>query len=334
MFQIGLNPYGFTHTVGLQAFSTPRANPDGTGIRGFIDIARGVGARCYEFDGRWLTPMSNDELARLADELPDLPRLCSYWLQQVPGETLDEPIRATRGIGAGTIRMHLTPVLEGARAKQGDRWQQMIAHARKTLNREARKAADAGLQVAIENHQDFGSDELMAFAEEAGPNVGIALDTGNPFAVAEDPVAFAKQVAPRVTHVHLKDYVSQFTLEGFRLIRCAIGDGCVPLREIADVLVRLKGEAGKGNLLTASIEVGALEARHVRVFAPDWWAGYPTRPVGELRIALDRLKMRRLDDNADYRTPWELNESTQAIVDYELGQLRKSVENMKALGWM
>jgi sugar phosphate isomerase/epimerase len=235
MFQIGLNPYGFSHTVGLQAFGTPRANPDGTGLRGFIRIATDIGARCFEFDGRWLAPLNNDELAALAAELPDVPRLCSYWLQHVPGETLDEAIRATRTIGARTIRIHLTPVLEGARAKQGPRWQQLIAHARETLNRESRRAADAGLQIAIENHQDFGSDELMAFAEEAGPNVGIALDTGNAFAVAEDPVAFAMRVAPRIKHVHLKDYVSQFTPEGFRLIRCAIGDGCVPLQEIADV---------------------------------------------------------------------------------------------------
>ena len=340
MFQIGLNPYGFSHTVGLQAFGTPRANPDGTGLRGFIRIATDIGARCFEFDGRWLAPLSNDELAALAAELPDVPRLCSYWLQHVPGETLDEAIRATRTIGARTIRIHLTPVLEGARAKQGPRWQQLIAHARETLNRESRRAADAGLQIAIENHQDFGSDELMAFAEEAGPNVGIALDTGNAFAVAEDPVAFAMRVAPRIKHVHLKDYVSQFTPEGFRLIRCAIGDGCVPLQEIADVFEDSAIPLGSATprredtLLTASIEVGALDARHVRVFAPDWWAGYPTRPVGELRIALDRLKTKRLDDNAEYRTPWELNHSTSAIVDYELEQLRKSVANLKALGWM
>ena len=339
MFQIGLNPYGFSHTVGLQAFGTPRANPDGTGLRGFIRIATDIGARCFEFDGRWLAPLNNDELAALAAELPDVPRLCSYWLQHVPGETLDEAIRATRTIGACTIRIHLTPVLEGARAKQGPRWQQLIAHARETLNRESRRAADAGLQIAIENHQDFGSDELMAFAEEAGPNVGIALDTGNAFAVAEDPVAFAMRVAPRIKHVHLKDYVSQFTPEGFRLIRCAIGDGCVPLQEIADVFedsaIPLSSVFRREDtLLTASIEVGALDARHVRVFAPDWWAGYPTRPVGELRIALDRLKTKRLDDNAEYRTPWELNQSTSAIVDYELEQLRKSVANLKALGWM
>ena len=343
MFQIGLNPYGFSHAVGLQAFGTPRANPDGSGLRGFIRIASDIGAQCFEFDGRWLAPLSNDEIARLANELPDVPRLCSYWLQHVPGETLDEAIRATRAIGGSTIRMHLTPVLEGARAKHGPKWHQMRAHARETLNREARKAAQAGLQIAIENHQDFGSDELMAFAEEAGPNVGIAMDTGNAFAVGEDPVAFAARVAPRIKHVHLKDYVSQFTPEGFRLIRCAIGDGCVPLKEIAEVFFRLKpeatktvglAEATKSVGLTASIEVGALDVRHIRVFAPDWWEGYPTRSVGELRIALDRLKTKRLDDNADYRTPWELNESTSAIVEYELEQLRKSVSNLKAFGWL
>jgi hypothetical protein len=279
--------------------------------------------------------MSDDELAALSAELPDVPRLCSYWLQHVAGETLDEAIRATRAVGGRTIRMHLTPVLEGARAKQGARWRQMIDHARATLNRDARKAADAGLDIAIENHQDLGSDELMAFAEQAGPNVGIAMDTGNAFAVAEDPVAFARRVAPRIRHVHLKDYVSQFTPEGFRLVRCAIGDGCVPLQEIADVFFRpVASGFSRKESLTASIEVGALDVRHIRIFAADWWEGYPARAGDELQIALGRLKTKRLDDNADYRTPWELQQPTAAIVDYEISQLQRSVANLKTLGWM
>jgi sugar phosphate isomerase/epimerase len=328
-FQIGLNPYGFAHAVGLQAFGTPRANSEGSGLRGFIRIAREVGAQCYEFDGRWFASMDDRELAAMGEELPAVPRLCSYWLQHTPGETLDEAIRATRAIGASTIRMHLTPVLEGARARQGSTWQHMVDHARATLGREARKARDAGLEIAIENHQDFGSGELLGIAEDAGPNVGIALDTGNPFAVAEDPVVFARRVAPRLRHVHLKDYVSQFTSEGFRLIRCAIGDGCVPLEEIAAAI----SESQPGTM-TASIEVGALDARHVRVFAPDWWEGYPARPAEELRSVLDRLRTQRLEDNADYRTPWERQEPAAAIVEYEMAQLRKSVVNLKTLGWM
>lgn len=328
MFQVGLNPYGLAHTVGLQGLGTPRANPDGIGLHGFIRVAREIGARCIEFDGRWLAPLRHDELARLGDELPAVPRLCSYWLQHEPGETLAEAIRATRAIGGSIIRIHLTPVLEGARARQGPRWDDMLRHARATLNREARRAADAGLIVAIENHQDLGSGELVAFAQEAGENVGVALDTGNPFAVGEDPVAFAVRAGHLIRHVHLKDYVSQFTPEGFRLVRCAIGDGCVPFQEIAAAV-----EAHTPSM-TANIEVGALDARHIRVFAPDWWEGYPMRPAGELVTALERLKTKRLDDNADYRTPWEKLEPTAAIVEYELAQLHKSVENLRALGWM
>lgn len=327
MFQIGLNPYGIAHTVGLQAFGTSRANPGGIGLEGFVRIAHDIGARCLELDGRWLVPLSDAELCALGKSLPDVPRLCSYWLMHAPGENLDEAIRATRAIGGSTIRMHLTPVLEGARAKQGARWRQMLEHARAMLAREAPKAEAAGLAVAIENHQDLGSAELLSIAEEAGDNVGIAFDTGNAFAVAEDPIAFAERVRHRLRHVHLKDYVSQFTSEGFRLIRCPIGDGCVPF---AQLLETLQG----ASRLTASIEVGALDARHVRLFAPDWWEGYPARDAAELETALTRLKAVRLDDNADYRTPWEKQESTPRIVEYELAQLHKSVSNLKALAWM
>lgn len=328
MFRIGLNPYGLAHTVGLQGLGTPRANPDGVGLHGFIAIAREIGARCLEFDGRWLASLSDGELARLGEALPPVPRICSYWLRHEPGESLAEAIRATRAIGGTMIRMHLTPVLEGARARQGARWDEMLRHGRATLNREAPLAADAGLTIALENHQDLRSDELLAIAGGAGDNVGLTLDTGNPFAVGEDPMSFVRRAANRIRHVHLKDYVSQFTPEGFRLVRCAIGDGCVPFAELAAALDEHSPS------LTASIEVGALDARHVRVFAPDWWQGYPSRDERELQTALDRLQTNRLDDNADYRTPWEKREPVNAVVAYELRQLHKSVQNLTTLGWM
>jgi hypothetical protein len=181
------------------------------------------------------------------------------------------------------------------------------------------------LILAIENHQDLGSEELVTIAEEAGENVGVVLDTGNPFAVGEDPVAFTRRAAPRIRHVHLKDYVAQFTGEGYRLLRCAIGDGCVPLKEMAAVLEQD---------MTASIEPGALEARHIRVFAPDWWQGYPAREACEFGTALGRLRHRRLADDADYRTPWERDAAGPELVAYEMDQIRRSVINLQAMGWM
>src|SRR3954447_25751497 len=137
MFRVGLNPYGLAYTVGLQADGTTPANPRPIGMAGFIDIARSIGARCIELDGRWLAAMSDADLVRVRDDLSGDPVICSYWLSQQEGETLAEPVRRSAAIGAGLIRLHLTPVLEGARAKPGARWGRMLDHSRITLRREA-----------------------------------------------------------------------------------------------------------------------------------------------------------------------------------------------------
>lgn len=325
MPRIGLNPYGIAYTVGLQGTGTPRANPRPIGLTGFIGLAREIGAQVVELDWRWLTPLQDSDLRKLRDELAGATPICSAWLLHEPGETFADAFRGAVAIGAKTVRVHLTPVVEGARAALGDRWTAMVEHARSTLLREARRAADAGLTLAVENHQDFGSEELLELVGAAGENVGIVLDTGNPFAVGEDPVAFTRRVAARIRHVHLKDYRAQFTDEGYRLIRCAVGDGGVPFEEMMALV-----DPG----VTASIEIGALDARHIRLFEPSWWTGYPARPAPELAVALGRLQRHRLGRDDDYRSPWEKRGPRASIVDYEMRQLRRSVAWLRRAGWL
>jgi 3-oxoisoapionate decarboxylase len=329
MFRIGLNPYGLAYAVGLQGAGTPRANPSPIGLEGFMAVARETGARCLEIHGPWLDAMSSSACDRLRDECAALGMtpIVSIGLTQQPGETLETAVAHARAVGGTLVRLGLTPVLEGSRAAWGPRGPALVAHARETLVREAPRAAGAGVTIAIEDHQDFGSEELVAMAEEAGPNVGVVLDTGNPFAVGEDPVAFARRAAHRIRHVHLKDYRAQFTGEGYRLVRCAIGDGAVPFDELRRVL------ASHHETLTASIEPGALEARHIRLFTPDWWRGYPPRDAGELGTAIGRLRARRLADDESYETPWERGGVPTEIVEYELAHVRRSAGNMKRLGW-
>lgn len=324
--QVGLNPYGLAYSIGLVGAGTSRANPAPMGMAAFIELALAAGAQCVELDGRWLTPLSSKELARTGESLRDVgvAVICSDWLTHVPGETLVRPIECAVAVGARLLRLHLTPVVEGGRARLGDRWSALVAHARTTLSAAARVAVDAGLDLAVENHQDFTSDELIAIADST-PGVGIVLDTGNPFAVGEDPLAFVRRAGGRIRHVHLKDYVAQFTPEGYRLVRCAVGDGCVPFTELAAALP-------EG--LTASIEPGALEARHIRLFTPDWWKGYPPREASELATALGRLHRHRLADDADWRTPWEMQARGPAVAEYELAQVRRSIESVRAMGWL
>lgn len=325
MLRVGLNPFGIAYTVGLQGKNTARANPNGIGLDGFVGLAEAIGARAIELPVAMLEPLGEAGLHRLQERLAarDLSSVLSS-----PMQLKEAGVACAHALNARVIRMSLTDVLCGDRAQKGDLWPEIVDNTRCALEASARLAADHGLQVAIENHQDFTSGELLEMSEAAGPNVGICFDIGNALAVGEDPCAFARTVAPRVKHVHLKDYRAQWTDEGYRLVRCALGDGTVLFPEV----VRILGEHHP--TLTASIEVGALAARHVRLLNPEWWQGYPPRSVHDLAAGLRAARVRRLDENEKWQTPWETEAPPHEIVRYEREMLNKSVANLKNLGLM
>ena len=322
-FVAGLNPYGLTYHLGLQGAGGPRANPNGAGLEGFIAIAVELGARAIEIFDPWLRALSDDELAALRDRLAGLGMapIVSSGLMMGPFESA---LRSARALGASTIRFGLTTVLCGDRHALGDRWREGVANVGKSLREYGPRVADEGKTLAIENHQDFGSDELVAFCE-ATRGVGICFDMGNTFPVVEAPLDFYRRVAPYVRHIHLKDYRVQFTDEGYRLVRCAIGDGAVPIAEMLDLFHAHHAE------LTAVLEPGALEARHVRWLRPEWWRGYAPKSAPALAACLAAARVNRLPDDADFRTPWERGDDG-AIADYELAMIRRSAANMRALG--
>ncbi len=327
MLQVGLNPYGLTYTLGLQGQGTPRANPDGRGLEGFLDIGREIGARVIELHNPWLAAMSDGDLAGLRDRITAC-GMTPVISSGLPMDERDAAIRSAVALGATTIRLALTRVLCGDRAVLGDEWPALVGRVREALAFYARRAADAGLGLAIEDHQDFGSRELLALAEEAGPNVGICFDVGNALAVGESPVDFARRAARRICHLHLKDYTPQWTDEGYRLVRCAIGDGAVPFRDVVTILL------GDHPSLTASLEPGALEARHIRLLRPDWWRGYAPTTAAELAPCLLAARRNRLPEDADFRTPWERGEDGETLIGYELAMIRRSAANLKFLGLM
>jgi len=323
--RIGLNPYGLTWTVGLQGLGTARANPAGTGLEGFLRIAADVEAEVVEIFSPWLTELGTDGRRALRDRL-ERDGIVAVASASLYGEEVKDALSNAVDLGVTTMRLGLSPVLCGDRNAYGAaRWAQRIASIRADLAQLAPAAAEHGIAIAMENHQDFRSAELMDLAEEAGDNVGITLDCGNAFPVAESPLSFARTVAPRVRHVHLKDYRVQFTDEGYRLVRCAIGDGAVPFREIFDLLL------ADGRPLTAVLEPGALEARHVRLFTAPWWRGYPPTDARALAETLHAARVNLLPEDEDYRTPWERGAEGDELLAYEQDMIHRSAANVRAL---
>jgi hypothetical protein len=200
-----------------------------------------------------------------------------------------------------------------------------VKEVRQQLTTAAKITAEYRLHLAIENHQDFGSSELIDLCQTCGQNIGIALDTANPLAVAEDPFDFAQAVAPFVRHVHLKDYRAHWDDEGYRLVRCPTGDGCIPFRQIAALF------ADRADV-TAAIEIGSLNARYIRLFNPAFWTHHPPADVRQFSKALAAARINRFHEAEDWRTPWEKEEAPAQIAAYELEQVKKSAANLNSFG--
>ena len=322
----GLNPYGLTYHLGLRGMGTPRANPNGAGLEGFIKLTEELGGKAIELWEGWLKPMSDAELAAFKTRLDGLgwERVLSSGLHHGDVEFL---LRAAPILGAKYIRLALTPILCGDRAAAGQKWYDLVNSTREKLERYAPMAEAAGVTLLIENHQDFTSRELVGFCDEFGPNVRIVFDMANTFPVAEAPLDFTRVIAPYVRHCHIKDYRVVFEPDGFRLVRCPSGDGCVPHKEMFDILAQHNDE------MIACIEIGALDDRHVKLYTPEWWHGYAPKSAEELAACLLAAQKNRYEPGEDYRTPWQRN-ADHELVDYELGQYRKSAANLKALGLM
>ena len=215
--------------------------------------------------------------------------IVSWGLMMGPFESA---MRSARALDAATIRCGLTTVLCGDRAALGDGWPELVAKVGAALREYGPQVADEGRMLAIENHQDFGSDELVAFCEEPRRASASASTPATRFRSSRRRSISTARVAPHVRHVHLKDYRVQFTDEGYRLVRCAIGDGAVPFAEMLDLF------SAHHPKLTAVLEPGALEARHVRLLTPEWWRVYPPKSA---RAACRAASRRRASQPAARR---------------------------------
>ncbi len=106
--------------------------------------------------------------------------------------------------------------------------------------RAAERAADVGLQLAIENHGDLRAEDVLEVIERTGaPNLGVTLDNVNLIRVGDDMLEGTRALAPRTLLVQLKDHppTPDPTAWGGP-ISVALGEGVAPLGEILAILER------------------------------------------------------------------------------------------------
>lgn len=292
---------------------------------GMIDLAARYGLGVVEAPLPADTPPA--EAARLRERAAQA-GVCLVLAGGIAAEApLERLIPLADALGARTLRLTLSRILEGDRRAIGlAGWEELRAAAARRL-REARPLAEAhGVSLAIENHQDADSDDLLWLCERVGGDcIGINLDTGNPLAVGEGVVEFAARIAPVLKNVHLKDYRMHRTDSGYRLVRCAIGEGVV------DFLALYRLFAAEAPQATSSIELGATQARHIRLLEDEYWEPFAPRPISRLLPALRLLQQRGLPESDEWRTPHELGAPDAERAAYERAEFERSVAYVAGL---
>ncbi|MBX5443392.1 MAG: TIM barrel protein [Solirubrobacteraceae bacterium] len=120
------------------------------------------------------------------------------------------------------------------------------------LRRACGRARPHGLVLALENHADLDTGELLALLD-AVPGLAVCLDTANALRVGDDPVALAAAVAARVAIVHLKDVAEH------RPARSGARSGGGPEREACRLAGPVSVPYGTGVVDLAGV-LDALEA--------------------------------------------------------------------------
>ncbi len=142
---------------------------------------------------------------------------------RAPARAVDDLLRwieLSAALGGSPLRL----VVGGPRLRGREPFADQLARTAPQLRRVAADAAALGVQLAIENHGDLASDQLLELIEAAGaPGLGVCFDTANAARVGEDVVAAATRLAPLVRMVHLKDVEAPATARD-----PVAGPSCVP----------------------------------------------------------------------------------------------------------
>jgi 3-oxoisoapionate decarboxylase len=323
---IGLAAYSLPWRCGFAGAGTPRCCPAPLDAYGLLELAAHHGLSTVELPLNLLPDLEPRTLAAFkarADEL-GLGIVVDHGVVDVAG--LERLIPAAAALGARTLRVMLSGILEGARATVPGGWEAHLAEMIGRL-RQVRPIAEAhGVVLAPENHQDASSEDLIRVCEEVGGEcIGVTLDAVNPLAVGEEPIAFARALGSRIVDVHLKDYHIYLTESGYRLVRCPLGEGVLDLPALFGVLAEVAPRA------TCNIELAALFGRHIRLLEEEWWRGFPARDVRAVLPALRMAARMARPAGEEWRTPWELEADADAMASYEERQVAASVAYLRSL---
>jgi len=146
--------------------------------------------------------------------------------------TFEEEVRSAKEAGATVLR---TACLSGRRYETFDSaesYQKFKQESIRAIQRAEPIIRKHKMRLAVENHKDWFSQELVEMIENIGSNwVGATLDFGNNVSLLEHPMDVIRNLAPVSYSTHVKDMGVREYEGGFLLSEVPLGEGIVDLEE-------------------------------------------------------------------------------------------------------
>ena len=165
---------------------------------------------------------------------------------------LEDGLNTTHLLGADVVKVSMD--LPRPRPRSGSRFHpEVMPYLQKTaqiLGKAAPMAEGYGIRLALENHCDSFSEEILWVLKEVNhPFVGACIDTVNAWHIAEDPMKAIENLAPVAFTNHFRDDRIDFCRDGFKVSGVAVGDGDIDMKK-AYTLIKNNSPTNRINIET------------------------------------------------------------------------------------
>ena len=280
----------YARELGAEGVQTPLRGAKAAEMRALVESDGGY------YEGELRLPKAEGELAAFENE-----------------------VRQTREAGATVARAVFTSGRRYETFKTPEEFRAFHEQAKRTLAIIEPVLRKHQLKVAIENHKDHTTEELVALMSGLSSEwIGVLVDTGNNLALLEEPHAVVETLAPFALSVHLKDMAVQSSDDGFQLSEVPLGTGMLDLPRIITTLHKANPA------LVFNLEMATRDPLRIPCLTGGYFATFPEREATHLDAAMKLMKA-----NPPKQPPPTVSGKATAQVLAE-----EETNNRQGLAWM
>lgn len=200
-------------------------------------------------------------------------------------------IRTAAEVGAQAARTVVMPGRRYEQFKSLAEFREFEARGKQMLELAAPVVEKHRVRLAVENHKDQRIDERVALYKElASEFIGACVDTGNSFALLDDPIETIEALAPFAFAVHLKDQAVREYEDGFLLGDIPLGAGSFDLKRMVEILQAAKPQ------IRFSLELITRDPLKVPCLTEQYWTTLAAVPGGDLARTLRFVRAHRAEN--------------------------------------